>query len=128
MKKSIISKITMVFVMIILCAMCLVGCSSIAIDIDTNAEVTGNGTLAVQKGNYLYFVNRKKNLNKVLIEEGSKIITERLDILNMFSHLYVIELMQKKFGIEPKGMNMSDNCKNNLQIYNLNNNYKSIEN
>ena len=72
--------------------------------------------------------NRKKNLNKVLIEEGSKIITERLDILNMFSHLYVIELMQKKFGIEPKGMNMSDNCKNNLQIYNLNNNYKSIEN
>jgi len=46
----------------------------------------------------------------------------------MFSHLYVIELMQKKFGIEPKGMNMSDNCKNNLQIYNLNNNYKSIEN
>ena len=57
MKKSIISKITMVFVMIILCAMCLVGCSSIAIDIDTNAEVTGNGTLAVQKGNYLYFVN-----------------------------------------------------------------------
>ena len=47
----------MVFVMIILCAMCLVGCSSIAIDIDTNAEVTGNGTLAVQKGDYLYFVN-----------------------------------------------------------------------
>ena len=72
--------------------------------------------------------NRKKNVNKILIEEGSKLITERLDILNMFSHLYVIELMQKKLGIEAKGMNMSDNCKNNLQLYNLNNNYKTIEN
>jgi hypothetical protein len=72
--------------------------------------------------------NRKKNVNKILIEEGSKLITERLDILNMFSHLYVIELMQKKFGIEAKGMNMSDNCKNNLQLYNQNNNYKTIEN
>ena len=72
--------------------------------------------------------NRKKNMNKVLFEEGSKLITERLDILNMFSHLYVVELLQKKFGIEAKGINMSDKCKNNLQIVNLNNNYKSIEN
>ena len=72
--------------------------------------------------------NRKKNINKVLFEEGSKLITERLDILNMFSHLYVVELLQKKFGIEAKGINMSDKCKNNLQIVNLNNNYKSIEN
>ena len=71
---------------------------------------------------------RKKNINKVLFEEGSKLITERLDILNMFSHLYVVELLQKKFGIEAKGINMSDKCKNNLQIVNLNNNYKSIEN
>ena len=72
--------------------------------------------------------NRKKNINKVLFEEGSKLITERLDILNMFSHLYVVELLQKKFGIEAKGINMSDKCKNNLQIVNLNKNYKSIEN
>ena len=72
--------------------------------------------------------SRKKNVNKVLFEEGSKLITERLDILNMFSHLYVIELMQKKLGIEAKGINMSDNCKNNLNIVNLNNNYKTIEN
>jgi hypothetical protein len=73
-------------------------------------------------------VNRKKNVNKVLFEEGSKLITERLDLLNMFSHLYIIELIQKKLGIEAKGMNMSNHCKNNLQIVNLNNNYKSIEN
>ena len=72
--------------------------------------------------------SRKKNVNKVLFEEGSKLITERLDILNMFSNLYIIELLQKKFGIDAKGMNMSHKCKNNLQIVNLNNNYKSIEN
>ena len=67
-------------------------------------------------------------MNKVLFEEGSKLITERLDLLNMFSHLYTIELIQKKLGIEAKGMNMSNHCKNNLQIVNLNNNYKTIEN
>ena len=57
MKKSIITKITAAFVLMIMCLACLVGCSAISIDIDTNADVTGNGTLAVQKGNYLYFVN-----------------------------------------------------------------------
>ena len=36
--------------------------------------------------------------------------------------------MQKKLGIEAKGMNMSDRCKDNLQIYYMNNNYKTITN
>ena len=61
--------------------------------------------------------SRKKNLNKILFEEGSKILTERLDILNMFQHLYVVEIMQAKLGIEPKGMKMSDKSVNNFQIY-----------
>ena len=72
--------------------------------------------------------NRKKNINKILFEEGSRIITKRLDILAMFDHFYVIEIMQKKLGIEAKGMNMSDRCKDNLQIYYMNNNYKTITN
>ena len=59
--------------------------------------------------------NRKKNVNKALFEEGSRMITERLDILNIFNNLYVSEIMQKKFGIEAQGMNMSDICINNLQ-------------
>ena len=47
----------------------------------------------------------------------------------MFDHFYVIEIMQKKLGIEARGMNMSDNCKEILQIYNTsNNNYKTINN
>ena len=58
--------------------------------------------------------SKKKNVNKVLFEEGSKIITERLDILNIFNNLYITEMIQKKVGIEAKGINMSKNCKNNL--------------
>ena len=65
--------------------------------------------------------SKKKNLNKILFDEGSKVLTERLDILNMFHHLYVVEIMQIKLGIEPKGMKMSDKNVNNLEIYNLNN-------
>ena len=60
-------------------------------------------------------------MNKILFDEGSKVLTERLDILNMFHHLYVVEIMQIKLGIEPKGMKMSDKNVNNLEIYNLNN-------
>ena len=60
--------------------------------------------------------SKKKNVNKVLFEEGSKIITERLDILNMFNHLYIAEIIQKKVGIEAKGINMSENCINCLQV------------
>ena len=59
--------------------------------------------------------NRKKNVNKVLFEEGSKILTERLDIMNMFNYLYSVEIIQKKLGIEAKGMNMSENCINDIQ-------------
>ena len=72
--------------------------------------------------------SRKRNVNKVLFEEGSKLITERLDIMNMFNDLYIIGIMQQKLGIDAKGMNMSDRCKNSLQIYNMNNGYKTIEN
>ena len=72
--------------------------------------------------------SRKRNVNKVLFEEGSKLITERLDIMNMFNDLYIIGIMQQKLGIDAKGVNMSDRCKNNLQIYNINNGYKTIEN
>ena len=72
--------------------------------------------------------SRKRNLNKILFEEGSKLITQRLEIMNMFNELHLIEVIRKKLGIEEKGLNMSDRCKDHLQIYNMNNNYKTIEN
>ena len=68
---------------------------------------------------------RKNNMNRILFEEGSKIITKRLDILNMFNHLYTIELIQKKLGIENEGINMSNRCKKNLKIYYNNNPIKT---
>ena len=71
--------------------------------------------------------SKKTNLNRILFLEGSKIITKRLDIMNMFNHLYVVEIMQKNLGIECKGMNMSSNCKNHLKNYNINNDFKDIE-
>ena len=63
-----------------------------------------------------WFTNKKKNLNRVLFEEGSKIITERLDIMNMFNHLFIAEIVQKKIGVEARGINMSENCISNLLI------------
>ena len=72
--------------------------------------------------------SKKRNVNRILFEEGSKILTSRLDIMNMFEHLYIIEVIQKKLGVEAKGINMSSNCKNNLQIYINNNDYKTLEN
>ena len=58
--------------------------------------------------------SRKKNVNKILFEEGSKIITQRLDIMNMFNYLYINEIIQEKLGIEARYMEMSDNFKNSL--------------
>ena len=72
--------------------------------------------------------SRKKNINKALFEEGSKLLTQRLDILNMFNHFYAIELMQKNMEIELKDMPMSDTCKNSIQLVNAYNNFKIIDN
>ena len=63
-----------------------------------------------------WFTNKKKNVNRVLFEEGSKIITERLDIMNMFNHLFIADIVQKKIGVEARGINMSDNCISNLPV------------
>ena len=70
---------------------------------------------------FIWCTTKKKNVNKILFEEGSRIITERLDILNMFKYLYVIEKIQKKLNIDVKGIHMSDKSITFLQIYNLNN-------
>ena len=68
-------------------------------------------------------VNRKKNVNKVLFEEGSKIITQKLDILNMFNHMYMNEIIEQKLEIEAKEVMMSDICRYNLQVIKRNNLY-----
>ena len=60
----------------------------------------------------IWCTSKKKNVNKILFEEGSRILTERLDILNMFNKLFTVELIQKQLGIEPSGMGMSDMSNN----------------
>ena len=59
--------------------------------------------------------SRKKNINKALLEEGYKIVTKKLDILNIFHRLYINELMEKNFEIETKDISMSDKCKYDLK-------------
>ncbi len=57
MKKSLIYKISSFVLVCMFCLLSLAGCAN-GIELpDTNAGVTGNGGLAVQKGEYLYFVN-----------------------------------------------------------------------
>ena len=68
---------------------------------------------------------KKKNMNRILFEESSKILTETLDIINIFNNLYSVEIIRKKLGIEVNGKEMSDNCKNSLQLFNNNNNFKN---
>ena len=88
------------------------------------------GLTTVYINNWLvccFWCTRKKNnVNKILFEEGSKMITRRLDIMNMFNNLYVVEIMQRKLGIEVNGMNMTNMCKKNLKIY-YENNYAAVE-
>ena len=61
--------------------------------------------------------SKKKNVNRVLFEEGNKIITQRLDIMNMFNHLYINEIIQEKFGIEARYIEMPDDFKNSLHPF-----------
>ena len=71
--------------------------------------------------------SKKKNINKVLFEEGSKLITERLDILNIFNRLYINEIIEKNLGIGAKDLDMTDKCKYYIRLVKSNNNFKTWE-
>ena len=60
--------------------------------------------------------SKKKNINKVLIEEGSKMLTQRLDILNIFNNIYISEIVQKKLGIEARDTDMTDISKSYIDF------------
>ena len=44
---------------------------------------------------YFWCISRKNNINKLLFEEGSKLLTEKLDILNKFNQSYITETKTK---------------------------------
>lgn len=57
MKTKFMVKISSLILVVIMCLIALVGCSAGIEMPASSAAITGNGGLAVQKGDYLYFVN-----------------------------------------------------------------------
>ena len=62
----------------------------------------------------LLCVRKRKNLQNVLLDEGMKVITEKLDIMNFFKKLYRDEKLQEKDIILHDSIEMSDECKEKL--------------
>ena len=62
------------------------------------------------------FFTKKKNIDVNLLDEGMKVITERLDIMNLFVKLYAEEKIQEKLLTELEAIQMSKECKHNLKI------------
>ena len=61
---------------------------------------------------------KRKNLQNVLLDEGMKLIIEKLDIINLFRTLYRDEKNNIDFAIQ-EFTKMSDNCKKQIEhIYN----------
>ena len=61
---------------------------------------------------YLCFccVRRRKTIQSTLLDEGMRIVTEKLDIFNLFERLYIDEIMLKK-ALKNEIIGMSDECK-----------------
>ena len=59
-------------------------------------------------------IRKRKNIQNILLNEGMKIITEKLDILYLFKKLIVNEDNIK----EIKAVKMSQYCKKNIRIIN----------
>ena len=69
----------------------------------------------IKLNNYLIhlgfcFVRKRKNVDNILLDEVMNIITEKLDILNIFRNMCLHENMQKILGCEHEIIKMSDEC------------------
>ena len=62
----------------------------------------------------LYCLNKKKNLQKLLFDEGTKLISINLDIMNMFDKLYLVEKMQKNLNVDGSSIEMRENVKRKI--------------
>ena len=59
-------------------------------------------------------MNKNKNYQKLLFDEGTKVIAEKLDIVNIFNKLLTVEKMQTHLNIEGRQIEMSDECRQSL--------------
>ena len=70
-----------------------------------------------------FCVRKRKNLQNVLLDEGMKLIMQRLDLLNLFRAIYKNEKINLSFPRE-EYIKMSDNCKKEIEhicnsLYNI---------
>jgi len=65
---------------------------------------------------YLCFLcaRKRKNIQNVLLDEGMKIIIEKLDIMNLFKKIYRDEKLQEKLDDNDEYIEMTDECKTKL--------------
>ena len=65
-----------------------------------------------------FYVKKRKNVQNILLNEGMKLIIEKLDLLNLFRTLYRDEKIHD-YVKNGETIKMSENCKKNLeQMYN----------
>ena len=63
------------------------------------------------------FARKKKNIQNLLIDEGMKVIIEKLDIINIFKKIYSTEYIEKALKIKGNMFEMSDICKKEIEFY-----------
>ena len=61
-------------------------------------------------------VRSVSNVNNILLDEGMKLITEQLDIFNMFRKLYIESKREKQMKEKTVIVNMSNESKKNLEV------------
>ena len=64
-------------------------------------------------------IRKRKIMNNYLLDEGMRIIAEKIDIFNLFDKMYKCEEITEKVVIN-KTIEMSDLCKLKLQYMNFN--------
>ena len=61
------------------------------------------------------FIRKRKNFGNTLFNEAMNLITNKLDIYNMFRNFYFIDDIKEKMNYEYQDMEMSTECKNKLK-------------
>ena len=61
------------------------------------------------------FIRKRQNFGNALLDEAMGIITNKLDIYNMFRNLYFIDEIKKNNNYKYNDIVMSDECKNRLK-------------
>ena len=90
-------------------------------DVDSNGRATERKVEMNNRNNlfekisvnsiWLYCLSSKTNMEKVIFDEGTKLISKNLDIMNIFDKLYLIERIQKNVNVDLEYMDMTERFK-----------------